>query len=56
MAPPPGSTRGFMARIWIIPEVLALAFTLSLLTALVSSFYPAFRASRLHVVEALRHV
>jgi putative ABC transport system permease protein len=56
MAPPPGSTRGFIARIWVIPEVLSLAFTLSLLTALLSSFYPAFRASRLNVVEALRHV
>jgi len=56
MAPPPGSTRAFIARIWVIPQVLGLAFTLSLLTALLSSFYPAFRASRLNVVEALRHV
>jgi putative ABC transport system permease protein len=56
MAPPPGSTRGFVARIWVIPQVLGLACTLSLLTALLSSFYPAFRASRLRVVEALRHV
>ena len=56
MAPPPGSTRGLVARIWVIPQVLGLAFTLSLLTALLSSFYPAFRASRLNVVEALRHV
>lgn len=56
MAPPPGSTRAFIARIWVIPPVLGLAFTLSLLTALLSSFYPAFRASRLNVVEALRHV
>jgi len=56
MAPPPGSTRGFIAGIWVIPQVLGLAFTLSLLTALLSSFYPAFRASRLNVVEALRHV
>lgn len=56
MAPPPGSTRAFIARIWVIPSVLGLAFTLSLMTALLSSFYPAFRASRLHVVEALRHV
>lgn len=56
MAPPPGSTRGYVVRIWVIPEVLGLAFTLSLLTAVLSSFYPAFRASRLKVVEALRHV
>ena len=47
---------GFIARIWVVPEVVGLAFTLSLCTAVVSSFYPAFRASRLHVVDALRHI
>ena len=56
MAPPPGSTRGFIARIWVVPEVVGLAFTLSLCTAVLSSFYSAFRASRLHVVDALRHI
>jgi len=56
MPPPPGSTRGFTAQILVIPGVAGLAFALSLLTAIVSSVYPAFRASRLHVVEALRHV
>ena len=56
MPPPPGSTRGFLAQIRIVPEVLGQAFRLSLLTALLSSIYPAWRASRLDVVEALRHV
>lgn len=54
--PPPGSTRGFTAQILPVPEVLAQAFRLSLLTAVLSSLYPAWRASRLNVVEALRHV
>jgi putative ABC transport system permease protein len=56
MAPPPGSTRGFTARFWIVPGVLALAFVVSVVTAVVSSLYPAWRASRLNVVDALRHV
>ena len=56
MPPPPGSTRGFVAQIMIVPEVLAQAFRLSIITALLSSLYPAWRASRLNVVEALRHV
>jgi len=56
MPPPPGSTRGFTAQILIIPEVLIQAFRLSLITAVLSSVYPAWRASRLDVVEALRHV
>ena len=56
MPPPPGSTRGFVAQIMIVPEVLAQAFRLSIITAVLSSLYPAWRASRLDVVEALRHV
>jgi putative ABC transport system permease protein len=56
MAPPPGSTRGFTARFWVVPDVLALAFGISVVTAVLSSLYPALRASRLHVVDALRHV
>jgi putative ABC transport system permease protein len=54
MPPPPGSTRGFVAEILLVPEVLARAFVLSVVTAIASSLYPAWRASRLDVVEALR--
>jgi putative ABC transport system permease protein len=56
MPPPPGSTRGFIAQILIVPEVVVQAFRLALVTAVLSSIYPAWRASRLHIVEALRHV
>ena len=56
LPPPPGSTRGFLVGILVVPEVLAQAFRLSLVTAVLASVYPAWRASRLDVVEALRHV
>jgi putative ABC transport system permease protein len=56
LPPPPGSTRGFMVQIFVVPEVLLQAFRLSLATAALASLYPAWRAARLNVVEALRHV
>jgi putative ABC transport system permease protein len=56
LPPPPGSTRGFLVQIFVVPSVLRQAFTLSLITAALASLYPAWRASRLDVVEALRHV
>jgi len=56
LPPPPGSTRGFTVNIFVVPEVLLQAFRLSLVTAALASLYPAWRAARLNVVEALRHV
>ena len=56
LPPPPGSTRGFVVNIFVVPEVLMQAFRLSLVTAALASLYPAWRAARLNVVEALRHV
>jgi putative ABC transport system permease protein len=56
LPPPPGSTRGFVVQIFVVPQVLAQAFRLSLVTAALASLYPAWRAARLNVVEALRHV
>ena len=56
LPPPPGSTRGFTVQIFIVPAVLAQAFLLSIITATLASLYPAWRAARLDVVEALRHV
>jgi len=56
LPPPPGSTRGFLVQIFVVPQVLLQAFRLSLVTAALASLYPAWRAARLNVVEALRHV
>jgi putative ABC transport system permease protein len=56
LPPPPGSTRGFMVQIFVVPAVLAQALSLSIVAATLASLYPAWRAARLDVVEALRHV
>ena len=56
LPPPPGSTRGFAVQIFVVPAVLVQAFRLSIVTATLASLYPAWRAARLDVVEALRHV
>ena len=56
LPPPPGSTRGFAVQIFVVPAVLEQAFRLSIITATLASLYPAWRAARLNVVEALRHV
>jgi putative ABC transport system permease protein len=54
MTPPPGMTVGFNAEILIVPEVLLYGFVLTVLVSVVSSVYPAFKASRLQIVDALR--
>ncbi len=56
LPPPPGSTRAFAVQILVVPAVLVQAWTLSLVAATLASLYPAWRAARLDVVEALRHV
>ena len=52
--PPPGMTRGYTAGILLTPGLLAGAFALSITTTLVASLYPAWRASRLVIIDALR--
>ncbi len=56
MPPPPASTRSFIAQVDIIPSILLFAFSISVASAVLASIYPAFRASRLRIVDALRHI
>jgi putative ABC transport system permease protein len=56
MPPPPASTRSFVAQVDVIPSILFFAFALSVISAVVASFYPAFKASRLRIVNALRYI
>ncbi|MDW8269738.1 MAG: FtsX-like permease family protein [Anaerolineae bacterium] len=54
MPPSPGMSRGYMAAIIITPAILLQAILLAVVTAWLASLYPAWRASRLPIVEALR--
>lgn len=51
----PGMAHGFIATIMVTPGIAFEAFTLSILTTLLASIYPSWRASRMVVVDALRH-
>jgi putative ABC transport system permease protein len=55
MPPPPGSNIGYTATIRLVPGVLVIAALTGALAAVVAAVLPARRASRLPVVEALRH-
>jgi putative ABC transport system permease protein len=55
MPPPPGMRHGFTGGVLMTAPVLASAFAIAIATALVASIYPAHKASRLPIVDALRH-
>lgn len=55
MPPPPGATIHWTARIAIVPGVFAFSFVLAVVTSVLSSIYPAIKASRLEIADALRH-
>lgn len=55
MPSPPGSTVTWVARIAVVPSVLVGAFAQSVVMAGVSALWPAYKASRLEIGEALRH-
>lgn len=55
MPPSPGMSRGFTAAIIITPTIIWEALVLAVTTTLIASIYPAWRASRLVIVDALRH-
>jgi putative ABC transport system permease protein len=55
MPPPPGSNRSYRAEILVTLPLAARAFSIAVGTALLASLHPAWRASRLKIVDALRH-
>jgi len=55
MPPPPGSDSGFTAQILVDTPLVAKGIVLAVSTTLLASLYPAWRASRLVIVDALRH-
>lgn len=55
MPPPPGMERGYIGKILVKPGLAGDAFLLALVTTLLASVIPAWKASRMNVVDALRH-
>ena len=55
MPPPPGMSEGYAGEIILTPGLTVQAFLLALATTLLASIYPAWRASRMEIVDALRH-
>ena len=55
MPPPPGMSQGYTGEILISAPLAINAFLLALGTTLLASLYPAWKASRLEIVDALRY-
>lgn len=55
MPPPPGMASGYTAGIMVTPGILFDAVSLAVVTAFLAGLYPAWKASRLEIVDALRH-
>jgi putative ABC transport system permease protein len=54
--PPPGQNAGFVIRPLILSSSIIFAFVLSVISSLLSGIYPAYKASKLRPIDALRHV
>jgi putative ABC transport system permease protein len=54
MPPPPGMARGYTGQILISASLAVDALVLALITTLVASVMPAWKASRMNIVDALR--
>lgn len=55
MPAPPGMEKGYVGEIRLTTEVLITALSISFTTTLLAGIYPAWKASRLQIVDALRH-
>jgi putative ABC transport system permease protein len=53
---PPGNTRPFLITIPLVPGIFVGVFLLMIATMVVASLLPAWRASRLKIVDALNHI
>lgn len=55
MPPPPGMARGYIGEILVTQSMVLEAISLAIGTTLIASVYPAWKASKLQIVDALRH-
>jgi putative ABC transport system permease protein len=55
MPPPPNANIGYTAQIRVLPGEVGSAVLVGLIATIAACILPAFRASRIRVVDALRH-
>ena len=55
MPPPPGMSSGYVGRILVTPGLSFDALVLALLATFLASVVPAWKASRMNIVDALRY-
>jgi len=55
MPPPPGMAEGYIGRVLLTPRLAIEALAIAVITTLIAAAYPAWRAARLPIVDALRH-
>ncbi|MEQ6340468.1 MAG: FtsX-like permease family protein [Gammaproteobacteria bacterium] len=55
MPPPPGMTEGYTGKIRVTLSVVMNAFLIAFITTALAGLYPAWKASRLQIINALRH-
>lgn len=55
MSPPPGMSRSFTGQILVTWNAALESLGLAIGTTLLASIYPAWKASRMQIVDALRH-
>jgi putative ABC transport system permease protein len=55
MPPAPGMSHGFIAELMVTPSLAAKSVITTFGAVLIASGYPAWKASRLNIVDALRH-
>jgi len=55
MPPPPGRSEGYSAQILLTIPLALSAFIMAVVSTTLASLYPAWKAARLPIVDALRH-
>ena len=54
MPPPPGRTHGYLGGITVTWNIAIQSLAIAVVTTVLASIYPAWRASRMEIVDALR--
>jgi len=55
MPPPPGRDTGYSARILLTPALVLTSVVIAIVATTIAGVFPAYKAARLPVVDALRH-